>query len=383
MNLQELFTILKGGKGSGNFGHAGRPGKQGGSAPKGGGGGSSLQPSPPPSKNVVGTFKDPTTPPPPGKVYKPNVTTDKDKDGVTDYSRVGVGAHEVPPPPSMSKLPNLTPHERKVEEDFIKAFESNPDKVAGDFLEIVKASGNPPTFGTDDAKVLTSVWSDSSLSLEQRSQNRATLNTPLHQTANAIAKRAFLQHLDTLKPGDEVLVTVGGCGAGKGFALKNVPDALEMKSRAKAVWDSAGDQNATENPWIQKELEKRGLKGSYVYVHADPRSQWAHPERGVVKRAGDPNDGRMVGAKVFADSYALGAKNHQAFYEANKENPNANFIFLENTGKPKQLPGIPAEALSIDRKELADYARDVVLNSDAPAHVKRGATMDYRIWEND
>lgn len=31
MNLYELFTILKGGAGSGNFGHAGRPGKRGGS----------------------------------------------------------------------------------------------------------------------------------------------------------------------------------------------------------------------------------------------------------------------------------------------------------------------------------------------------------------
>ena len=42
----ELTEQLKGGKGSGNFGHAGRPGKQGGSSSKGG---SSLQPSPPPS----------------------------------------------------------------------------------------------------------------------------------------------------------------------------------------------------------------------------------------------------------------------------------------------------------------------------------------------
>ena len=46
MNLQNFFTILKGGKGSGNHGHAGRPGKRGGSAPKGAG--DSFQPSPPP-----------------------------------------------------------------------------------------------------------------------------------------------------------------------------------------------------------------------------------------------------------------------------------------------------------------------------------------------
>jgi hypothetical protein len=287
----------------------------------------------------------------------------------------------VPPPPPIPRLPNLTDHERRVEQGFAKAYEQNPEKVAGDFLALVMKGTKPgeaPTFGTDDAKVLTDVWSVQDQT--QRAQNRATLNTPLHQTANAIAKRAFLQHLDTLKPGDEVLVTVGGCGAGKGYALKNVPKALEIKARSKCVWDSAGDQDATENPWIQEEAEKRGLKCNYVYVHADPKNQWAHPERGVIKRAADPADGRMVGAMVFADSYALGAKNMKAFHDRNQHNPHASFTFLENAGKPRELPGIPEEALKLDRHELAAFAIDAVNKSDAPAHVKRGALMDQRIW---
>ena len=324
-----------------------------------------------------------TTPPPPGKAYNPKVTQDADKDGVTDAARVGVPAREVPPPPRIGRLPNLTPHERKVEDEFISAFEKNPDKMTEQFLDIVKKStkeGDAPTFGTDDAKVLHKAWGGEDLA--QRAANRATLNCALHQTANAIAKRAFLSHLDTLKEGDEVMVTVGGCGAGKGYALKNVPQALEMKKRAKAVWDSAGDQNATENPWIQEEAEKRGLKVSYVYVHADPKTQWADPNRGVVKRAGDPNDGRMVDADVFADSYAIGAKNHKAFYERNKNNKNASFIFLQNKGKPELLDGIPEDALKLNRDELATFARDAVFRSDAPSHVKRGATVGARIWQN-
>lgn len=330
-----------------------------------------------------GTHADPTTAPPPGKSYKPDVTHDKNGDGVTEAARVGVPAMAIPPPPPIGRLPNLTTHERKVENAFIDAYNKDPDGMAKKFLDLTKASakpGEPLTFGTDDAKALTDVWSHPDLTLEQRAQNRATLNLPLHQTANAIAKRAFVQHLDTLKPGDEIMVTVGGCGAGKGFALKNVPQALEAKKGSKAVWDSAGDQNATENPWLQAEAEKRGLKATYVYVHADPYSQWAHPERGVVKRAGDPNDGRMVDAMVFADSYAIGAKNHQAFYEKNKDNPNAKFIFLENKGTPTLLPGIPKEALALDRKELARFAIETVGASDAPAHVKRGATMGTRVW---
>lgn len=320
--------------------------------------------------------KESTTPPPPGKSYQPDVKSGK-------AARVGVPADKVPPPPALLPLPNLTPHERRVEKKFMDAYNKNPDKMAKDFLKLVTSTTKPgeaATFGTDDAKALTNAWHDPKMSLEQRSINRATLNTPLHQTANAIAKRAFLKHLDTLKKGDEVMVTVGGCGSGKGFAIKNVPLVLDMKKKAKAIFDSAGDQNATENPWVLKEAKKRGLKVNYVYVHADPYTQWAHPERGVVKRAGDPNDGRMVDAQVFADSYVMGAKNHQAFYEKNKNNKNANFVFLENAGTPKLLPGIPKEALKLNVKKLTDFARKEVAKSSAPPHVKRGALMGARIW---
>ena len=239
--------------------------------------------------------------------------------------------------------------------------------------------GDPPTFGTDDAKCLTDAWSHPDP--DTRANNRATLNVALHQTANAIAKRAFVQHLDTLSKGDEILVTVGGCGAGKGFALKNNPDALAMKSKAAAVWDSAGDQNATENPWILKEAEERGLKVNYVFVHADPKVQWADPDRGVVKRAADPKDGRMVDAMVFADSYAIGAKNHNAFHQANKDNPSASFVFLDNTGKPKQIPGVPKEALELDSASLAEFAQSKVKESSAPERVKSGALVGTRIWK--
>lgn len=366
--VDKIQTIVKNcGIGPGGF----QPGNR---CQRGGKGGGSV-----PGATIRSEAKTGAPPPP----YSPNV--DKiGKHGVTTHARVGVGAEDLPPPPKIGRIPNLTPHERRVETMFVKAFEKDPNGMANKFLDIVKQStkpGDAPTFGTDDAKVLTSAWSHKDIN--KRAQNRATLNTPLHQTANAIAKRAFVNHLDTLKPGDEVMVTVGGCGAGKGYALKNVPEALDMKKKAKAVWDSAGDQNATENPWIQKEAEKRGLKVNYVYVHADPKTQWAHPERGVVKRAGDPNDGRMVDAKVFADSYALGAKNHQAFYEANKNNKNASFIFLENTGMPKKLDGIPKDSLQLDRKELAKFAIARVAKIDAPAHVKRGALMGIRIWEDD
>ena len=325
---------------------------------------------------------EPRTPPPPGPAYVPDPAVVNPRTGLAEFSRVGVPANALPPPPAIPRLPNLTSQERKVEHEFASAFEADPDGMAAKFVDIaVKAAkGGPVTFGTDDCKVLSPRWESPLLAPEQRAANRAQFNTALHQTANALAKRAFVMHLNTLKPGDEILVTAGGCGAGKGYALKSIPQMLEVKNGSKAVWDSAGDQNATENAWVQAEAEKRGLKVNYVFVHIDPYDQWSNPNRGVVKRAADPNDGRMVDAKVFADSYAYGAKNHAAFQRAMHGNPNARFFYIRNGSPPKEELGMPEDALTVDPDDLYRYALKTVREVDTAPHIKRGATAGERIW---
>jgi hypothetical protein len=232
-------------------------------------------------------------------------------------------------------------------------------------------------FGTDEAKRLSPDWMDQDNNKQM--VKRQTYNTALHQTANAITKKAFLNYLDALPAGGVVLVTNGGCGAGKGFSLENVPQAVELAKRASVVWDSAGDQNSTENTWILEEAQKRGLKVAYAYVHADPKVSWAHPKFGVVKRATSPKNGRMVDAAVFADSYAMGARNHQAFYEKHKDNPAVTWLFLQN-GKNEPLSGIPQEAF-VDRDELYQFAIKTINEMpDLPPSLKRGAQVGTRIW---
>lgn len=321
--------------------------------------------------------------------HNPQVESDPNHDGVTDRARVGVAAFDVPPPPKrVTRIPGLTGVAKRAETHFADSYEKDPDALTDAAVIMFTAHaepGKPVVFETDACKNLSPYWKSADLdeNMEKRAQNRATLNTSLHQTANAICKRAFVKHLDTLEEGSEILVTVGGCGAGKGYALKNVPQALEMKNRSAVVWDSAGDQNATENPWILQEARKRGLKVNYVFVHADPFNQWANPERGVVKRAQDPNDGRMVDAMVFADSYALGAKNHHAFAEMHKNDADVRCVYLMNGAQPKLLDTMPPEALKVDRRSLAKFAVDYVNgNSEVPEHIRKGATDGTRIWQD-
>lgn len=347
-------------------------------------------------------LEPPATPSP---VHNPDVH-EVDEHGITKAARVGVPADQIPD--RIPVLPNLTARERRVETKFREKYEQNPDRMANQFGEVVrekaKKDNDVPTFGTDDAKVLSKHWappmppmpSDNTPpevkqryqeALHERSKNRATLNLALHQTANAIAKRAFVKHLDTLKPGDKVMITNGGVASGKGYGLSKddsgnprVPRAYALKQQAKAVWDSAGDQNATENKWIQEELEKRGLKGLYVYTSADPNESWTNKKRGVVKRAGDQNDGRMVDAHVFADSYVKGAQNFDAFSKLHKSNPNAEFVYIRNGENPQELPGVPESDLKLDRHDLLTHAIKTLHESDAPEHVKHGGSVGARIW---
>jgi hypothetical protein len=330
--------------------------------------------------------------------HNPQVESDPNHDGVADRARVGVPAFDVPPPPrKIPRIPGLSGLAAKAENAFASKFESDPDDLTDRavvmFTALAETKGQPPTFETDACKLLCDHWNSTTLDgdLARRSKNRATLNTALHQTANAICKRAFMKHMDTMEEGQEILVTVGGCGAGKGYGLEKdeatgqprVPVAYNLAQRANAVWDSAGDQNATENPWILQEARKRGLRVSYVFVHADPKVSWADPKRGVVQRATKPENGRMVDALVFADSYAMGAKNHHAFSEKHRHDPDVTFMFLKNGNPPEVLNEMPKEALAVDRRELAKFAVDTIKQrTDLPEHVLSGALAGTEIWKD-
>ena len=350
--------------------------------------GAPQQPASPADKTKID--EEPITPPPPGKALLVDVEK-VGPDGVAETARVGIPGRVVAPPPPIPKLPNLTERERKVEQTFIDKFMQDPDGVAQQYRELIRGTSKPYTFETDQAKCLSDDWNDENKELQRDKRHRN--NNALHQTANAIVKRAFLQHLNTLQPGDSVLVTVGGCGAGKGFVLKNTQLGKNLTAQAKAVWDSAGDQNATENPWILEEATKRGLKVTYAHITADPKVAWGDKKRGAVTRATDLEDGRMVDAAVFADSYAMGAKNHHAFHQANANNPNATFLFFDArnpTTTPEggidfpQVKQVPPEMLKLERKSLYHWAMGSVQSrTDILPSIQRGATQGARIWNEE
>jgi hypothetical protein len=299
-------------------------------------------------------------------------------------SRVGIPGDEVLPPPRLPRLSGLSPAEKGMEHKMNSAIEKDPAGAAKAFTDVAKA--NNWVFETDGAKALMPEWTRPDLPPDEkgkvhpeRAKFRGKYNAVLHQGANAIAKRSFVSRLDEIEkmPEDkrQVLVTSGGVAAGKGSALAAQPD---LAKSVAATWDAAGEQNATENDWVLDECKKRGIKPVFLFVHADPEKSWP----GVIERA--KGIGRMVDAQLFADSYAVGAKNFAAFHAKHKDE--ASFVFgrFKGRGEPAEiLDKMPQEALELDADEIYERASKYVddKKDDLPDFVYQGATIGRRTWK--
>lgn len=339
---------------------------------------------------------EPTTPPPPGG-YSPDPQQVDPKTGYADTSRVGVPGWASPPPPrKIPRLPNLSADERRAENAFASAYERDPDGVANKFMRGVMAgaipSDGPNVFATDDAKYLSGDWNPSNVSEQEQFDARALYNTATHQTANAIAKRAFTQYLDEVVsklPEDRkfVVATAGGVASGKGYAIQNVGEVNSLSQQAGAVWDAAGEQNSSELPWVHAECKKRGIKMVAAYIHSTPDITYPR----AVFRANQK--GRMVDARVFADSYKIGADNFERFQQQTAGDDSVQTIVIDSkSASPRITDRIPHNEKP-DPDETYRWAvdwiqsRDEVENPFKPGQmmplspaIKRAATAGTRIW---
>lgn len=345
--------------------------------------------APEPVKGMAGIMKEPTAPVPAGATP---LDTDPNKvgpDGVTIAARVGLAGSATAPPQKVPRLPNLTPDERAAESRFADAYQADPDAMVNayrDKLESREIGDAPNVFATDDAKLLSPDYNPTGVSEDEVKQGRGRYNTAVHQTASAVVKRAFLHKLDELSklPADDpkrnVLITSGGVASGKGYALGKNEQVNAISKSVGAVWDAAGEANATENPWVLDELKKRGLKGTFVFVDSDPSTRWENPKMGVVQRA--KKIGRMVDARLFSDSYAVGAKNFDAFHKSKKDDPDAQFFVLSaRTDPPSRVDAVSKEALSLDADKLYAKTSKVIDDDESlPPVVRRGASTGRRIW---
>ena len=329
-----------------------------------------------------------TTPPPPGDWLQPDLGGGKE-------SRIGIPADMNPPPPKIPQLPHLNAEEREVETEAREAFEKDPEGMTAKYIDDVLANalrdGTPPTFETDEAKMQFGSYSGAGL--EDNAEvlgNRAKYSTPLHPTAHALNKKAFITYLDRLKSeGKEVnaVITSGGVASGKGYCTTNpnaAPESVRnLVGQASCVFDAAGEQNGTDNPWIAEELDKRGQHGTFIYVHSDPKVAFPRAiGRSVTK-------GRHPPIHLAVESFEYGHKNSSEFLPTLS---NHDVIYLDARGnKPQIVPSMPKDDGVDDVNSLVDQFSDTIQGweqSDAnkknlkvPNSVIESALNGYRYFQ--
>jgi hypothetical protein len=247
----------------------------------------------------------------------------------------------------------------------------NPDEQ---WRAIQNAKLEAITFNTDDAKLLSPDYNPDGPP-EMKLSARAETNVAVHNTANAIAKRAFVDYLDQiaplLEPEDKVIVVTSGGAA--------------------AIWDAAGEANATENPWVLEEARKRGFSTVFTFVDADPDEVWADPKRGVIERA--TKKGRMVTARLFAESYTYGAKNFAEFAKQHENDADVRIVYFDNARKtPEGKPDKPVKVASMPKSALSRTVKTILPKADneleklfrggkVSASIYLGGANHKRIWK--
>jgi len=307
---------------------------------------------------------------------------DTNKDGISDGARVGVPAMEIPD--KIPRLKILSPEAAAAQERFASAYETpgGREALAEDYLEMMGADRDKDgrersaeerkTFATDDAKRLSPDYEPDHGTLAEKNAAKATMNLAVHQTANAVAKLAFLMRLDAIastEPGATVMVTAGGVAAGKSHAIRNNADAKALVDRAAVIWDSAGEQNSTELPWVIAEAKKRGLVVEILYVHQVPEKSWPR----VVSRAA--KEGRMVDARLHAESYAEGARNFDA---VQRKFPDVKTVVIDvSESSPdagvRKIDRVPTSALDLDADTVHQRNTEELRGQqNLPDHIKQG-----------
>ena len=312
---------------------------------------------------------------------------DLNNDGVQDRARVGVAGTEIPQ--RIPRLEGLPPEQAAAERRFAEAYERDPQALAREYLDLVmsgRTDQEMKNFATDDAKLLSPDYNLEGADPDAALAARGMMNIAVHQTANSVAKMAFEMRLDQIANDPslpkQILVTAGGVGAGKSYAIDNNPQATALKQQSSAVWDSAGEQNSTELPWVIQAARQRGIEVAVVYVHRRPEQSWENMKFGVIPRAA--KSGRMVDARLHADSYAEGARNFDGVHQQLANDPNVKFVVIDATGeKPAQIDRLPESALNLDADTV--HARNVAFlesqKENLPAHVLQGGNeIGEQVW---
>jgi hypothetical protein len=158
-----------------------------------------------------------------------------------------------------------------------------------------------------------------------------TKSAAVHEPASYFIKRVYEQRLAEIQPGDSVLFSSGGTGAGKTTGIVSVPATRAMFDDAAIVYDTNMNKLATAVKKIEQAL-KAGAEVQIVHVQRDPVEalvQGALPR--AARQAREFGTGRTVPLKAHAETHRGAAEVIQQLAEKYKDDPRVFIQVVDNT----------------------------------------------------
>lgn len=220
----------------------------------------------------------------------------------------------------IQRAENLPPIERAMEEALARKVTADFDAAAAEYAARPDAMGGK-VLNTDIARELSPDY------LADRTRSVA-----VHEPASWFVKRLYERKLSTLEPGEIVMFSSGGTGAGKTTAI----NALGLVDDAALVYDTNMNTLPSSVQKIEQALEA-GATVRIVHVQRDPIEALV---KGALPRAmrqeREFGSGRTVPLVEHARTHRGAAEVLQQLAERYKDDPRVKIQVLDNTrGKGK------------------------------------------------
>lgn len=265
------------------------------------------------------------------------------------------------PPIEPSHVP-LNAHEQEVEARANDYAQNHTDEAVERYRKMFGNEINP-----DNVREL---FPDYNASNEARS----TLAPAVHEASSALSKEIYRRMLaEPVAHGQHniVLFTAGGSGAGKTGAMSSHETVNKLANLSNIVFDSNMDNAPSATKKIDQAIAA-GRSAVILYAYRDPIEAMVH---GVLPRAMEK--GRTVLASVHKKTHEQSQKAMGQLIEHYKDNPNVEFMGIDNSNGRGHSQVVPIEELlkksaAVDIKELRNAVQTALADGEISETVARG-----------
>lgn len=226
------------------------------------------------------------------------------------------------PRPETAQIPradHLPPVDRAIENRLVEKLMADYDAAAAEYATRPDSMGGK-VLNTDIARELSPDY------LADRTRSAA-----VHEPASWFIKQLYADKLSQVRPGDDVVFTSGGTGAGKTTAIESVPAAKAMSDSARIVYDTNMNSLKSAVQKIQQALDA-GAEVHVLHVQRDPVEalvQGALPR--AMRQAREFGTGRTVPLTEHARTHRGAAEVIQQLAERYKDDPRVHITVIDNT----------------------------------------------------